>query len=182
MLRRVKHARSRRVSSFRSNDAFLTVAHAGVGDPSADVQNGTRRPFVKNENASCGTIVVSGGGIGGAAAALALQREGFDVVVLESDAAFDARKQGYGLTVQGTDLRDGLGIDLAADDAPSTSHYTFAADGSVLAFFGEAFGGKGGQRLEHAAETHKAHKKGTRLLLGSRTSRARSCACACSSA
>ena len=31
--------------------------------------------------------------IGGAAAALALQREGFDVVVLESDAAFDARKQ-----------------------------------------------------------------------------------------
>ena len=163
VLRRVKHARSRRVSSFRSNDAFMTVAHAGVGDPSADaasVQNGTRRPFVKNENASCGTIVVSGGGIGGAAAALALQREGFDVVVLESDAAFDARKQGYGLTVQGTDLRDGLGIDLAADDAPSTSHYTFAADGSVLAFFGEAFGGKGGQRLDHAAETHKAHKKG----------------------
>ena len=165
VLRRVKHARNTRVSSFRSNDAFPNASHAGAGDPSANdalasVQNGTRRRCVENENASCGTIVVSGGGIGGAAAALALQREGFDVVVLESDAAFDARKQGYGLTVQGTDLRDGLGIDLAADDAPSTSHYTFAADGSVLAFFGEAFGGKGGQRLEHAAETHKGHKKG----------------------
>ena len=91
-----------------------------------------------------GTVVVAGGGIGGAAVAAALQREGFTCVVLEADAAFDARKQGYGLTVQGTEVRDGLGIDLAADDAPSTSHYTFDAEGRVLAFYGEAFLRKGG--------------------------------------
>jgi 2-polyprenyl-6-methoxyphenol hydroxylase-like FAD-dependent oxidoreductase len=92
----------------------------------------------------CGTIVVAGGGVGGAAAALALQRNGFTVVVLESDAGFDSRKQGYGLTVQGTDLRDGLGIDLSADDAPSKSHYTFNEHGEILAFYGEAFGKSSG--------------------------------------
>jgi hypothetical protein len=121
----------------------------------------------ENENAStCGLIVVAGGGIGGAAVALALQRSNFEVVVLESDAAFDARKQGYGLTVQGTDLRDGLGIDLTADDAPSTSHYTFREDGGVLGFFGEAFG-TGGERVKK----RRRPKKGRPL--DSRTSRAK---------
>jgi hypothetical protein len=38
--------------------------------------------------------------IGGGAVAVALQSKGFDVVVLEADESFDARKQGYGLTVQ----------------------------------------------------------------------------------
>ena len=36
-----------------------------------------------------------------------------------------------------------MGIDLAPDDAPSTSHYTFSSDGHILGFFGEAFGGSG---------------------------------------
>ena len=45
--------------------------------------------------------MVAGGGIGGAAVAVALQGKGFDVLVLESDPSFDARKQGYGLTIQG---------------------------------------------------------------------------------
>ena len=31
-----------------------------------------------------------------------------------------------------------MGINLAQDDAPSTSHYTFSADGAILGFFGEA--------------------------------------------
>ena len=43
---------------------------------------------------SCGRIVVAGGGIGGAAMAVALQSKGFDVVVLEADDSFDSRKQG----------------------------------------------------------------------------------------
>ena len=96
----------------------------------------------------CGRIVVAGGGIGGAAAAAALQRRGFDVVVLEADASFDSRKQGYGLTIQRQDATQALGISLAADDAPSTSHYTFAADGAILGFYGEAFGAKSKGRQE----------------------------------
>ena len=44
----------------------------------------------------CGRIVVAGGGIGGPALAVALQKKGFEVVVLEGDSSLDARKQGYG--------------------------------------------------------------------------------------
>ena len=79
----------------------------------------------------CGSIVVAGGGIGGVAAAVALQSRGFDVVVLEADASFDARKQGYGLTIQRQDVMQTMGIDLSEHDAPSTSHYTFSADGDA---------------------------------------------------
>lgn len=94
----------------------------------------------------CGTIVVAGGGIGGAALAVALQKKGFEVVVLEGDASFDSRKQGYGLTIQKLDAVQALGIDLAQDDAPSTSHYTFSSEGHILGVFGEMFG----QRKERA--------------------------------
>lgn len=96
----------------------------------------------------CGRIVVAGGGIGGAAVAVALQSKGFDVVVLEADASFDARKQGYGLTIQRQDATQAMGIDLARDDAPSTSHYTFSADGHILGFYGEAFSSKSKDRQE----------------------------------
>ena len=68
--------------------------------------------------AACGRIVVAGGGIGGAAAAVALQSKGFDVVVLEADRSFDARQQGYGLTIQRQDALQAMGINLAQDDAP----------------------------------------------------------------
>ena len=92
------------------------------------------------DRAAFGRVVVAGGGIGGAAVAVALQRRGFDVLVLEADRSFDARKQGYGLTIQRQDAMQAMGINLTQDDAPSTSHYTFSADGQILGFFGEAFG------------------------------------------
>jgi 2-polyprenyl-6-methoxyphenol hydroxylase-like FAD-dependent oxidoreductase len=106
------------------------------------------------ELAKCGRIVVAGGGIGGAAVALALQRAGFrDVVTLESDPSFDARKQGYGLTIQGYGRTiDAMGLSLAQDDAPSTSHYTFSADGRILSFFGEAFSGSARERHAEDAD------------------------------
>lgn len=94
-----------------------------------------------NVGGSCGRILVAGGGIGGAALAVALEKHGFDVLVLEGDQNFSARKQGYGLTIQGyTSTTQALGIDLTKDDAPSTSHYTFSEKGQILGFFGEAFG------------------------------------------
>ncbi|KAK3238973.1 hypothetical protein CYMTET_51060 [Cymbomonas tetramitiformis] len=96
----------------------------------------------------CGRIVVAGGGIGGAAVAVALQSKGFEVVVLETDTSFDARKQGYGLTIQRQDATQAMGINLAQDDAPSTSHYTFSSDGRILGFYGEAFGSKSKDRYE----------------------------------
>ena len=104
------------------------------------------RPAV--DVSKCGRIVVAGGGIGGAAAAVALQSRGFDVVVLEADTSFDSRKQGYGLTIQRQEATQAMGINLAQDDAPSTSHYTFAAEGGILGFYGEAFGTKSKDRRE----------------------------------
>ena len=96
----------------------------------------------------CGRIIVVGGGIGGAAAAVALQRKGFDVTVLEADESFDARAQGYGLTVQAQDAIQAMGVDISQDDAPSTSHYTFSEKGEIIGFFGEAFGSKSKDRRE----------------------------------
>lgn len=45
------------------------------------------------------TVVVVGGGLGGLATALALQRRGVAVKVLERDAGPGTRRQGYGLTL-----------------------------------------------------------------------------------
>ena len=84
-------------------------------------------------------VAIVGGGIGGLALAAALHNQGIEAVVFERDSDFDARKQGYGLTMQqaGSAIR-ALGIQLACD-APSTSHYTFTPDGSILGYYGRAF-------------------------------------------
>ncbi len=60
-------------------------------------------------------IAIVGGGIGGLAMACALIRRGFRCRVFEKDAAFNSRKQGFGLTMQqGTTALKNLGehIDL----------------------------------------------------------------------
>ena len=96
----------------------------------------------------CGKIIVAGGGIGGAALAVSLQKKGFEVIVLESDENFESRAQGYGLTVQATNAMHAMGVDISSDDAPSTSHYTFSSDGNIIGFFGEAFGTRSKDRKE----------------------------------
>jgi len=95
-------------------------------------------PMASADMSKCGRIVVAGGGIGGAAVAVALQNKGFDVVVLEADASFDARKQGYGLTIQRIDAIQALGLSLVQEDTPCTSHYIFSPEGHILGAFGEA--------------------------------------------
>lgn len=45
-------------------------------------------------------IAIVGGGLGGLACALALQQRGARVAVFERDGSFEARAQGYGLTIQ----------------------------------------------------------------------------------
>ena len=96
-------------------------------------------------------IVIAGGGVGGLAAALALQTAGFsNVVVLERDAHFSVRRHGYGMTLSTTNSGLGaLGIldECMRLDVPSESHYVFAESGEVLGYFGNAFiGGDCGQR------------------------------------
>eukprot|EP00041_Stephanoeca_diplocostata_P007921 m.113698 g.113698 ORF g.113698 m.113698 type:complete len:509 (+) comp17095_c0_seq3:416-1942(+) len=87
-------------------------------------------------------VVIAGGGIGGLALALALQRRGLEVVVYERDAEFTDRQQGYGMTMSTTNTALAeLGIldELRVRDTQSHSHYVFRSDGAVLGYFGAAF-------------------------------------------
>lgn len=103
--------------------SMLGPAVAGV----AGVASSDARPL----------IAVVGGGIGGAAVALALQQRGMRVVVFERDASFSSRRQGYGLTMQqgGTALTR---LGLQPEGISSSSHFVFNPAGQVLGFFGRA--------------------------------------------
>jgi 2-polyprenyl-6-methoxyphenol hydroxylase-like FAD-dependent oxidoreductase len=67
---------------------------------------------------------------------------GISCRVFERDASLSARAQGYGFTLQqGSRALSALGLAeaVARCDTPSTSHYLFAADGTIVGFFGRAF-------------------------------------------
>lgn len=90
-------------------------------------------------------IAIIGGGIGGAATALALQRSGFTSVrIFEKDQSFDARRQGYGLTIQqGVRALKMLGVhkEILEHDSPCATHYIFHSTGHILGYFGRTFYG-----------------------------------------
>lgn len=99
-------------------------------------------------------IAVIGGGIGGCALALALQQRGFRVRVYERDSHFNARAQGYGLTMQqgARTLRQlGFSIEhLAAIGVSATMHHSYLPDQTLLGAYGrsvnektKAIGGNG---------------------------------------
>lgn len=62
-------------------------------------------------------FLVVGGGIGGFATSIVLLKLGFKVTLIEKDASFEARKQGYGLTLQqGMNSIRTLGLDLVSSN------------------------------------------------------------------
>jgi 2-polyprenyl-6-methoxyphenol hydroxylase-like FAD-dependent oxidoreductase len=88
-------------------------------------------------------VVVIGGGIGGLAAALALQRAGVRCRVFERDSSFSDRKQGYGLTLtnnpKGPLAELGLLEQCIRQDCPSNFHWLFQKEGGILGYYGRAF-------------------------------------------
>jgi len=85
------------------------------------------------------TVVIVGGGIGGTALALALQHRNIPCKILEKDVCFDARTQGYGLTMQqaATTLkRLGLQDDMLDAGIASESHSSLLPDGTVVNVYG----------------------------------------------
>ncbi len=84
-------------------------------------------------------IGIVGGGLGGSALALALQAQRIPFKLFEKDDSFDARRQGYALTMQqgGITLRD-LGIVDKVKDIGviSTAHYAYDATGNLLGAYG----------------------------------------------
>lgn len=107
-------------------------------------------------------VAISGGGIGGCALALALQRCGVSIVLLEKDTSFSQRRQGYGLTLQqghrGCHVL-GLADQLVARDTPSSSHIIFAADGRLVSFFGPAFFARASLPVERKQREQKRPEK-----------------------
>jgi salicylate hydroxylase len=94
-----------------------------------------------NDASPAQRVVIVGGGIGGAALAVALHNRGIPYRLYEKDAHAAVRKQGYALTLQqGMSIMKWLGFDrdkdMVSHGAISNLHASFAKDGSSLGAYG----------------------------------------------
>lgn len=82
-------------------------------------------------------IAIIGGGIGGVALAVACLHRGIPFTLYERDDNFDARSQGYGLTLQqASKAIDGFGIFLLTEGVVSTRHLVHTPTGKVVGEWG----------------------------------------------
>ncbi len=82
-------------------------------------------------------VAIIGGGIGGVALAVACLHRGIPFTLYERDTNFDARSQGYGLTLQqASKAIEGLGIFSLEDGVVSTRHVVHTAEGKVIGEWG----------------------------------------------
>ncbi len=82
-------------------------------------------------------VGIIGGGIGGMALAVACLHRGIPFTLYERDSSFDARSQGYGLTLQqASKAIHGLGIKTLEKGVVSTRHVVHDPDGKIVAEWG----------------------------------------------
>lgn len=82
-------------------------------------------------------IAIIGGGIGGVALAVACLHRGIPFTIYERDTNFNARSQGYGLTLQqASKAIEGLGIFTLKDGVVSTRHLVHTTEGKVIGEWG----------------------------------------------
>lgn len=82
-------------------------------------------------------VAIIGGGIGGVALAVACLHRGIPFTLYERDANFEARSQGYGLTLQQANkIMDGFGILNLKDGVVSTKHIVHTTDGKIIGEWG----------------------------------------------
>ena len=82
-------------------------------------------------------VAIIGGGIGGVALAVACLHRGIPFTIYERDSNFEARSQGYGLTLQqASKAIEGLGIFSLEDGVISTRHLVHTTDGKVIGEWG----------------------------------------------
>ncbi len=82
-------------------------------------------------------VAIIGAGIGGVALAVACMHRGIPFTLYERDSNFDARSQGYGLTLQqaGKAIR-ALGISSLEEAVTSTKHIVHTTEGKVIGEWG----------------------------------------------
>jgi 2-polyprenyl-6-methoxyphenol hydroxylase-like FAD-dependent oxidoreductase len=82
-------------------------------------------------------VAIIGAGIGGVALAVACLHRGIPFTLYERDHSFDARSQGYGLTLQqASKAMVGFGITNLKDGVVSTRHLVHNTDGHVIGEWG----------------------------------------------
>ena len=82
-------------------------------------------------------IAIVGGGIGGMALAVACLHRKIPFTLYERDSSFDARSNGYGLTLQqASSAIKGLGIFDLKEGVVSTRHVMHSIDGNVIGEWG----------------------------------------------
>ncbi len=97
-------------------------------------------------------VAIIGGGIGGVALAVACLHRGIPFTLFERDTSFDARAQGYGLTLQqASKAIEGLGIFSLKEGVISTRHVVHTTDGNVI--------GEWGLRKWMKSDTHKTPRR-----------------------
>jgi salicylate hydroxylase len=92
-------------------------------------------PIADKENYP--NVAIIGGGIGGVALAVACLHRGIPFTLYERDSHFDARSQGYGLTLQqASKAIEGLGIFSLEEGVVSTRHVVHTTKGKVIGEWG----------------------------------------------
>ncbi|MES2811255.1 MAG: NAD(P)/FAD-dependent oxidoreductase [Bacteroidota bacterium] len=82
-------------------------------------------------------VAIIGAGIGGVALAVACLHRGIPFTLYERDSHFDARSQGYGLTLQqASKAIEGLGIFSLEEGVISTRHVVHTTEGKVIGEWG----------------------------------------------
>ena len=82
-------------------------------------------------------VAIIGGGIGGVALAVACLHRGIPFTLYERDNNFEARSQGYGLTLQqASKAIEGFGIVSLDEGVISTRHLVHTTDGKVIGEWG----------------------------------------------
>nr|WP_245594751.1 NAD(P)/FAD-dependent oxidoreductase [Flavobacterium limnosediminis] len=92
-------------------------------------------PITDNENYP--HVAIIGAGIGGVALAVACLHRGIPFTLYERDNNFNARSQGYGLTLQqASKAIEGLGIFSLEEEVISTRHVVHTTEGKVIGEWG----------------------------------------------
>lgn len=82
-------------------------------------------------------VAIIGGGIGGIALAVACLHRGIPFTTYERDGAFEARSQGYGLTLQqASKAIEGLGVFELKAGLVSTRHVVHTTEGKIIGEWG----------------------------------------------